>query len=107
MSSQTQRVPPERPFDAAQGRPELVEGRGAASSRTQLAFIVAIAALYVLHQDYWLWREARPLFAGFLPVGLTYHAAYCVAAAVLMWALTSWAWPSHLEEAVPGQDRRR
>ena len=62
--------------------------------------IVLIAALYALHQDVWYWRTARPLFAGFLPVGLAYHAVYCLAASALMWWLTSYAWPSHLEEPV-------
>ena len=60
--------------------------------------IVAAAALYLLHQDVWFWREARPLLFGFLPVGLAYHAAYCVAVALLMWGLTRTAWPAHLEE---------
>jgi hypothetical protein len=59
---------------------------------------VAIVALYALHQDIWFWRTARPLVFGFLPVGLAYHGAYCVASAVLMWALTTMAWPRHLEE---------
>jgi hypothetical protein len=59
--------------------------------------IIAIAALYVLHQDVWFWRTARPLVFGFLPVGLAYHAAYCLLAAVLMWWLTRVAWPEHLE----------
>lgn len=58
----------------------------------------AIAALYVLHQDVWFWGTARPLVFGFLPIGLAWHAAYCVAAAVLLWALTRFAWPAHLEE---------
>lgn len=57
----------------------------------------AIVALYALHQDLWLWRAARPLVFGFLPAGLAYHAAYCLAATALMLALTTWAWPSHLE----------
>ena len=35
----------------------------------------AIAALYLLHQDVWFWRTARPLVFGFLPIGLAYHAA--------------------------------
>ena len=47
-----------------------------------------MVVLYVLHQDVWFWREARPLVFGFLPVGLAYHAAYCVAVALLMWTLT-------------------
>jgi hypothetical protein len=63
-----------------------------------LLLIVAIAALYALHQDVWFWRSARPLLFGFLPIGLSYHAAYCVVASILMWALTKVAWPSHLEE---------
>lgn len=59
--------------------------------------VLAIAALYALHQDLWFWRTARPLVFGFLPVTLAYHAAYCLAAALLLWALTTFAWPSHLD----------
>jgi hypothetical protein len=63
-----------------------------------IALAVAIVLLYVLHQDIWFWRTARPLVFGFLPVGLAYHGAYCIATALLMWVLTSVAWPHHLEE---------
>ena len=59
---------------------------------------LAILAVYLLHQDVWLWTDARPLVFGFLPIGLAYHAAYCVAAAALMWVLTKVVWPAHLEE---------
>ncbi|HSC26372.1 MAG TPA: DUF3311 domain-containing protein [Vicinamibacterales bacterium] len=62
----------------------------------------AIAALYVLHQDVWFWDRARPLVFGFLPIGLAYHGAFCLAASLLMWWLTRSAWPGHLEE-----DQRR
>ena len=65
----------------------------------RLLLIAVVAALYVLHQDFWFWREARPLVFGFLPIGLAYHAAYCVAVALLMWTLTRVAWPAHLESA--------
>lgn len=61
------------------------------------AFFIAIAALYLLHQDTWFWREARPLVFGFLPIGLAYHALYTLLAALLMAALVRWAWPKHLE----------
>ena len=54
--------------------------------------------VYVLHQDVWFWRHARPLVFGFLPVGLFYHGGYCVAVALLMWLLMRLAWPSHLED---------
>jgi Protein of unknown function (DUF3311) len=63
---------------------------------------IVIAGVYALHQDLWLWRVARPLVFGFLPVGLAYHAAYCLLVALLMWAVTVIAWPSQLE-----QDRDR
>jgi hypothetical protein len=64
----------------------------------RILLTIAIAALYILHQDIWFWRSARPLVFGFLPIGLAYHAAYCVAAAALMWGLTRYAWPAHLDE---------
>jgi hypothetical protein len=59
---------------------------------------LAVALLYVLHQDFWFWRTARPLVFGFLPIGLAWHAAYCVAVAMLMWWLTRVAWPSRLDD---------
>ena len=71
----------------------------------RIVWAVVILVLYALHQDIWFWRSARPLLAGFLPVGLTYHTAYCFAAAILMWALTTYAWPSHLDR--PDRDRIR
>jgi len=63
----------------------------------KLLFTAAVAGIYAAHQDVWFWRAARPLACGFLPVGLTYHALYCLAAAALMWLLTTYAWPEHLE----------
>jgi hypothetical protein len=63
-----------------------------------LLLTIAIVALYALHQDFWFWRTAQPLLFGFLPIGLSYHAAYCIVASILMWVLTTVAWPSHLEE---------
>jgi hypothetical protein len=71
------------------------------SVTVRLGWFLAIALLYLLHQDVWWWREARPLVFGFLPVGLAYHAAYCLLVAALMWALTRFAWPGHLEAPPP------
>ena len=64
---------------------------------------LAIVALYALHQDIWFWRTPQPLVFGFLPVGLAYHGLYCIASAALMWALTTWAWPRHLEDEEAGR----
>jgi len=62
--------------------------------------VIAVVVLYILHQDFWFWRTARPFVFGFIPIGLFYHALYTVAAALLMWMLVKFAWPSHLEEEV-------
>ena len=58
-----------------------------------------VFAVYVLHQDFWNWKRATPLLFGCLPVGLAYHAAYSLLAAVTMGVLVKFAWPEHLEEA--------
>jgi hypothetical protein len=59
---------------------------------------LAVVVVYALHQDIWFWRTARPLVFGFLPIGLAYHAGYCLLAALLMWLLVMHAWPHRLEE---------
>ena len=62
-----------------------------------LALVVLV--FYGLHQDFWFWRQADPLFLGFIPIGLSYHALYSLAVAGLMWLLVRYCWPGHLEEA--------
>ena len=65
----------------------------------QAALVALITALvYLLHQDFWFWRSARPLVFGFLPIGLFYHAAYTAAISLLMWFVVRRYWPSHLED---------
>ena len=66
------------------------------------AAVAIVAALYVLHQDIWFWRTARPLVFGFLPIGLFYHAAFTVVTAAALWAVVVLAWPAHLEQSAPG-----
>jgi hypothetical protein len=70
-----------------------------------LIWILLITTFYLAHQDVWFWHSARPLMFGFLPIGLAYHAAYCLGASLLMWALTTFAWPAHLEHSA-GDERR-
>lgn len=57
-----------------------------------LGFLV----LYLLHQDVWFWDDARLVLG--LPVGLTYHALYCLVVAIFLFLLARFAWPSQLEE---------
>jgi hypothetical protein len=64
-----------------------------------LLLVLAVVVLYVLHQDIWFWRSARLVF-GFIPIGLFYQGCFSVAAALLMWLLVTYAWPSHLEQEV-------
>lgn len=74
---------------------------------TRWMLVLAVAALYVLHQDVWFWDTARPLVFGFLPIGLFYHAAYSAAVAVLMVLLIRFAWPAGLEREVEAHGRAR
>jgi hypothetical protein len=59
-----------------------------------------IAAVYLLHQDTWNWKNSDLVF-GILPVGLAYHAGYSILAAIMMAVLVKWAWPGHLEQTEP------
>lgn len=59
--------------------------------------VLLVVALDALHQDFWFWRQARPLAFGFLPVGLFYHVCYSVVVAGTMWLLVRFAWPAHLD----------
>ena len=56
-----------------------------------------VAAVFVLHQDIWNWKDKSLVF-DFLPVGLAYHAAYAVLCAITMAILVKFAWPNNLDE---------
>ena len=72
--------------------------RMAKVSVAERAFLAALVLVfYAFHQDLWFWRTARPFVFGFLPIGIVYHAAYSIAAAVLMAVLVRFAWPSELD----------
>jgi hypothetical protein len=62
------------------------------------ALTCATLALYLLHQDFWLWRSSGPLMFGILPPGLAYHVGFTLAAALLMLCWVRLAWPSDLED---------
>ena len=69
----------------------------------RILLVLAVVALYVLHQDIWFWRTAHPLVFGFVPIGLFYQGCFSVAASLLMWLLVTYAWPAHLEDEVEHQ----
>jgi len=60
-----------------------------------------VAGLYLLHQDFWFWRQARPLVFGVLPIGLFYHAAFTVATTGVLMLLVKLLWPTSLEQEGP------
>jgi hypothetical protein len=70
-----------------------------------ILLVLAVVILYVLHQDIWFWRSSYLVF-GFIPIGLFYQGMFSVAAALLMWLLVTYAWPSHLEEEVEAENTR-
>ena len=70
----------------------------------KLSLFLLIAAVYILHQDFWNWKSKEVVF-GFVPIGLAYHAAYSILAAAMMAILVKAAWPKHLENVEPPQSK--
>lgn len=66
-------------------------------TRASLLFLLA-TLVYLLHQDFWNWKQYEPLLFGFLPVGLAYHAGYSILAAIMMALFVKFAWPKKLED---------
>ncbi|MCI0415909.1 hypothetical protein L0222_24295 [bacterium] len=61
----------------------------------KLSLYIGLVLLYLLHNDLFLWND-ECLIRG-IPSGLAYHLVFCVAATLLMTALTRYAWPEGLE----------
>ena len=64
-----------------------------------------VAALVVLHQDFWLWDNDRLLF-GFMPIGLAYHMGISIAAATTWLLACRFAWPYELEQQVEAEAKK-
>lgn len=64
----------------------------------------ALVALYVLHNDLWLWNDAR--FVLGLPVGLTYHIVFCFVVVVVMALMVVHAWPTELDSDAVERPKR-
>jgi hypothetical protein len=68
----------------------------------RLGLVTLVAAIYVLHQDFWFWRASGPRLFGFLPPGLWYHGLYTLGIVALMALLVKAAWPEELERRAEG-----
>ena len=66
--------------------------------RNKFVLGLLVLGVFLLHQDFWNWRKSEPLVFGCLPVGLAYHAAYAILAAIMMALLVKFAWPKELDE---------
>ena len=52
-----------------------------------------VIVLLILHQDNWLWENDKMVF-GFMPIGLLSHAGISIAASIVWFLATVFAWPS-------------
>ena len=68
------------------------------------AIWIAVALLVILHQDNWYWEDST-LVLGFLPIGLTWHMGISVAAAIIWYLATVFAWPEGVDHVV-GEDNQ-
>jgi len=59
--------------------------------------ITFMLVLFVLHQDFWF-RDDATLVLGILPVGLAYHMAFTVVAALAWLVIVRFACPKYLVE---------
>ncbi len=75
--------------------------------RVKILLTAMVVGIYLLHQDCWNWKKAEPLVFGFLPIGLAYHGAFSLLAAVMMWILVRFAWPKELDAMEAGRDDGR
>ncbi len=60
-----------------------------------------VVLLLILHQDNWFWEDETLVF-GFMPVGLTWHVGISIAASIVWFLATRFAWPRHLEFEAKG-----
>jgi len=60
-----------------------------------LLLYALLVVLYLLHNDLWLWNDARLVFG--LPAGLAYHIGFSIATSAVLTLLVIYAWPEHLD----------
>ena len=67
------------------------------------AIWLLIILLILLHHDFWYW-DSPDLVADFLPIGMAYHIGVSIAAAVLWYLATVFAWPDNVHVEAPDPD---
>ena len=71
-----------------------------ATRAVRVTAYAALPALYLLHNDLWLWDDPGR-FLG-LPVGLSYHVLFSAAVVLAMWRLVRVAWPGDKLDGLAG-----
>lgn len=71
----------------------------------KLVLYLALVALYLLHNDLWLWNDSRLVLG--LPAGLAYHVGFSIATSIVLTLLVIHAWPDHLDKEAPEPKARQ
>ena len=86
-----------RVFSVRQPKRPVVEDQAANTYETNSACVVSSYSTCFIRTS----GSGEPILVfGFIPIGLFYQGCFSVAAALLMWLLVKFAWPSHLEHEV-------
>lgn len=67
----------------------------------RISLYLILLLLFLLHHDFWSWGDPT-LLLGFLPVGLAYHALYCIATSLLWYLMVTYNWPDDAEAFADG-----
>jgi hypothetical protein len=73
-----------------------------AGARGRRIVAALLAALFLLHQDVWLWQDPSLVLG--LPAGLAWHVAFCLAVTAVLALAVRWSWPR--EVPVDGTEDR-
>jgi len=69
---------------------------------TRTVLYLSLFILFLIHQDSWFWDDPTMLL-GFVPVGLAYHAVYCVVSSIVWYLVVTRNWPHEAEAFAEGR----
>lgn len=61
-----------------------------------LKALILLAGLFLLHNDFWFWNDARLLFG--IPIGLFYHISFCLIVTGALIFLVKHLWPADFDK---------
>jgi hypothetical protein len=66
---------------------------------------ILVAALWILHFDFWNWSAIHPIYLGIFPAGLFYHLLFSLVALLVMPFFFCVVWPPDPPELTGGRNR--